>query len=266
MTQTPEKQTPGAASRWRRRLSAVWQRVSLGFAVLGVVNVADHLEWVQHLTESLQWVAVWWRFLVDLAFDWLPIELTVLQRDLLVIVALVVSAANLQAHRQFGRSLFSLTTSFVMSGGDEDPYGARRLPASVRWFGRMLAAGALLAIAAVALPIALLIALTLGAYAWVMPDPRRDPFPRWVDRYRITRTAAAVVGVTAFFAAVLGSFFLHFWTFAATYPRTIGTGLAAVVLILGANAVMVEFGDPAEWLPKALPSPPDRPNFPTPFG
>ncbi|WP_395670514.1 hypothetical protein [Phenylobacterium sp.] len=241
---------------WKQRATAIWLRVSFVLAVLGLLNVAEYLEWIQHFTTSLKWLAAWWRFLVDAVLGWLPFRLTSPQRDMLVIVGLLVSAANIQAHRQYGRTLFELAFRYTASGGDEDPYQGKKLARTTHWLGWSLASLVLLGLWFVAWPAGLLLTFSVACYLRLLWLLKHEPPPPKYLRYRLGRAVGWVTFAVMLYAGILGGSYLRHWLFAASYPRLLLTGLGVVFVILGGNAAMLAFGDPLAWLPDTLPPPP----------
>lgn len=87
---------------WRSRMIT---KALLGLGVLQVYNIVSHRQSLIDLSQSVQLMAAWWRYLISLPFEWLHLDLTLLQRETLALLVFVLGAAGLGWKRVSGQSL-----------------------------------------------------------------------------------------------------------------------------------------------------------------
>lgn len=79
--------------------SRATKRVLLVLGVLHVYNIFAHRQTLIDLSQSVQFLAAWWRYLTGLPFEWLHLDFSPLQREIIVLIMFFSSAANLASRR-----------------------------------------------------------------------------------------------------------------------------------------------------------------------
>lgn len=82
-----------------------WTKALLGLGILQVYNIISHHQSILDLSQSIQVIASWWRYLTGLPFDWLNWNLTPIQREVLVLFLFFSAAANVAWYRQHGHTI-----------------------------------------------------------------------------------------------------------------------------------------------------------------
>lgn len=75
------------------------------FLILGsitVYNVFASYQAIIDLSSSIHWLARWWRYIISIPFEWIGIDLTLRQREAIVLLAFFTTAATYSLYREVG--------------------------------------------------------------------------------------------------------------------------------------------------------------------
>lgn len=94
-------------------LLRLWMIVSLISGIVGSLNVVSHIADLQSLSTSLKWLLAWWNYITFTLFGWTGLRLTVVQRDIIVITAMTLTATNIWFFMHTGMTAIKITLTFA---------------------------------------------------------------------------------------------------------------------------------------------------------
>jgi hypothetical protein len=217
------------------------------FGVLQLYNIVAHHQTLLDLSESVKLLAAWWRYWLGELFGFLHINVPPLERELLSLLLLAGSAANIAFYRKHGSLLFSrlFRETFNQNANFNEIFGFKDRNL------RVLFQFAFTSIALIGMIIAIIVKL-----------------PLWVGLYCLLSLVAMVIGLRSsdsddsvllligFFLAFPLMFTIMWITMTASYFREIFRACRYLLLLLVADLACRYIIDPLiPWI-SSLPTPP----------